>query len=152
MKPKQLEPHDFAFVADSALYVAGVLEMDQLAAKHGGDSLAVIERLGRPEIAKAVETRVMEITHSGDLAKAESHALLRRALELLDQALDSGELGASTVVRIADLAYRITGMSQPLREVPTSEKSTFSVNIILNTPEQVPVMPLVEIVEEGGQL
>jgi hypothetical protein len=152
MTPLKLESDDFAFVTTAALYVAGVLEMDQLAAKHGGDTLAVMERLDRPEIAKAVESRVVEITHSGDLAKAESHALLRRALERLDQALDSGELGATTVVRIADLAHRITGMSQPLREVVTSEKSNFSVNIILNTQEKAQVMPLVEIANEGGQL
>jgi hypothetical protein len=111
-----------------------------------------MERLDRPEIAKAVESRMVEITHSGDLAKAESHALLRRALERLDQALDSGELGASTVVRIADLAHRISGMSQPLREVSTNEQSKFSVNIIYNTQEKAQVLPFVEIVNERGQL
>jgi hypothetical protein len=152
MKPKQMESHDYALVVDGALYLAGVLEMEQLTAKHGGDTLTVMERLDRPEIAKAVESRMVEITHSGDLAKAESHALLRRALERLDQALDSGELGASTVVRIADLAHRITGMSQPLREVSTNEQSKFSVNIIYNTQEKAQVLPFVEIVNERGQL
>ena len=122
---------DPGFVPDAALYAADRLTLEQLTALHGGDMDAVLKRLADPATVNAIEARVVQDGQSGADAKAAAHALLRRALKHLDGALDNADLGASTVVRIADLAHRVTGIAQPTRDVPADYQPRFSVNIIM---------------------
>lgn len=142
---------DFGFLADAALYGSGVLELEQLVAKHGGDMVSMTERLSDPATVRLVEARAVEIEQSGDLAKAESHVLLRRAIARLREAVEDRDIGATTLVRVAELAHKVSGLATPQREVQASEKPSFSVNIILtrDAPPS-PSTPWVDEVEQGG--
>lgn len=141
-------PTDPDFVADAAKYAADLMSFEQLVAKHGGDATVVLHQLSDPAIARAVEARLVADEGDGTLAKAESHALLRRALRHLDKALDDPELGASTVVRIADLAHRVTGMVQTARPLATEDQPRFSVNIIFSNPNDASKPHIVDVLAQ----
>ncbi|MDE2416220.1 MAG: hypothetical protein KGN32_00295 [Burkholderiales bacterium] len=135
-----IQPHTDDFIDDAAQYACENLGLDALAAKHRISASAALARISDPETLKAVEARAVTLGQSGAAARAQSHGLLRKCLKQLDSQLETGQLGAVTLVRIAEFVHKVTGMA-PMERAPVAEnKEKFSVHIILsNSPGGTPV-------------
>lgn len=136
------------FIDDAARYAAELLSLDDLASLHSVSAITVLDRLAAPNVAAQVEARAVDHRMSGSLARGRAVVLLNSTVEQLQLRVDGGELGAATLVRIADMAAKVAGI--------TSEKAPamapgagFSVNIIMapNEPRKVIAQPTLEVTD-----
>lgn len=122
---------DDDLIRDAALCSGGALTVAELQARHGPD---VLDRLLDAELSQRVEARAVAMGQSGALARGQAHAMLRRALVSLDAVIGSDEVSPGTLLKVADLAHKISGMAPPERPATGPEKPIFSVNIMFNSP------------------
>lgn len=120
------------FVDDAARYVAGLLSLDDVAALHSISATTVMDRLAAPEVAAQVEGRAVDHRQSGSLARGRAVVLLNATVEQLQLRVDEGQLGAATLVRIADMAAKVAGVTAEKTPSP-AEGARFSVNIIFGS-------------------
>jgi hypothetical protein len=132
MNLQTFHKQDDDFIDSAAHYASECLELDELAAKHGISAAEALSRISDPETMKAVEARAVTMGQTGASARAQSHVLLRKCLKQLDGQLETGQLGAATLVRIAEFVHKVTGMA-PMERAPVVENmEKFSIRIILN--------------------
>ena len=133
MPLNRIDAQDTGFINDAALFACGVLDIHALVAKHGGDAMTVTQMLAEPVRAQAIEARVITMGMSGELARAESHVLLRKATAHLLKALERPDIGPTTVIRIAEFASRVTGMTgNQERDLTFDDRPKFTLNINLD--------------------
>jgi hypothetical protein len=116
----------------AALWVNGLLDsVEEVATVAGVDVVTAEDWLRCPAVSTKVDALAIEHRDSGQLARGQSVALLTKTVAKLQALVDAGELSAGTLVRVAEMAARVSGVVAEKPALVNSEPK-FSVNIILD--------------------
>jgi len=122
-----------AQVRDAALLLLGELTPEEFAAQHRLDVPAVTELL--TELGADAEARSVRMRLSGEANEARSTRLLGSVLTRLEQLVAAGDVGAATLVKVADTLHKISGLAErrsvELRRESMQPKSSASIIVIL---------------------
>lgn len=132
------------YVENAALYAAGLLTVEDLAAAHHMDVGTALAWLADPEVAADVDARAVVHRQSGKFARAQAGDLLTSSMSKLQALVDGGELSAATLVRIADIAARVSGLLAPDKSEPVG-KTAFSV--VINLTERPAAKAALKVID-----
>ena len=129
------------FVRVAALWVNGLLDsVEEVATVAGVDVVTVGDWLRCPAVAAEVDALAIEQRDSGQLARGKSVTLLTNTVAKLQTLVEAGELSAGTLVRVAEMAARVSGVVAEKAAPASTEK--FSVNIIFDNPAKSPTQSI----------
>lgn len=117
------------FPARAAAYVNDRLSLGELAALERLDIAQVESWLRDPAVAAEVDALAIEQRNSGQLVREQSVALLTKTVARLQALVDAGELSASTLVRVAEMAARVAGVVAPDKGAAADSRPTAILNI-----------------------
>jgi len=133
------------YIDNAVLYATGLMTAEELAAAHHVDASTALAWLADPETAADVDERTVIHRQSGKFARAQAAALLTDTMSALRSLVAGGELSASTLVRIADVAARVSGILAP-DKAALADKPAFSIQINLTEPpDKNPRLPVIDV-------
>lgn len=110
----------------------GLVTLEEAAARCGSDVDALLEGLDDEATERAVATRAAEWRATGKVAQGQAVTLLNKTVDRLNALIDGEQvLAASTLVKVAELAHKVSGLAAKQTE-PVAEGSKFSVVIHLS--------------------
>lgn len=115
---------DGRFLNSAALVVAEAIQPEQGAYLAGCSVAELIEALGDPDIAEAVDAEVVRLRYSGDLANLKAAKLTDAMLDKL-LATPSDEISTGLAMKLAELGLKFREKSAPEAKLQATKTRTF---------------------------
>ncbi len=118
---------------DAALVAVEALSVEKFATRNMMSVDKAIEKLAEPAFLAEAERLAVDLELSGEATQAIAMKALGGAVKQLGLQIEQGDLGAGTLVRIAELLYRVSGLSERTQQSLAKPETGWSLTINMPT-------------------